>query len=61
MNKIRMRATIIYEYEANPEHYPAGSTPEQMAEIDNNMDMAQVTAEQGEMTIVPVTEPTNDR
>jgi hypothetical protein len=61
MTTIRMRATIVYEYDANPEHYPAGSTPEQMAKIDNNMDMAQVAAEQGDMTIVPIAEPTHDR
>lgn len=51
---IRMRVTIVYEYDADPTHYPEGSTPEQMAAIDDNADMAGIAAEEGEMTIVPV-------
>ena len=53
---IRMRVTIVYEYDADPANYPAGSTPEQMAEIDSNIDLGVIAAEEVEMTIVPVAE-----
>lgn len=32
--KVRMTITATKEYELNPEHYPAGSTPQQMLDID---------------------------
>jgi hypothetical protein len=48
-----MRATITYFYDADPAHYPEGSTPQQMTDIGNNADMAETVASLGELVIEP--------
>ncbi|MCD9046814.1 hypothetical protein LDO11_08675 [Luteimonas sp. MHLX1A] len=47
----RMRATIVFEYMADPANYPPGLTPQQMAELDTCGDFATIVAEQGTLTV----------
>ena len=53
---IRLRCTIVFEYDADPEHYNGASTPEEMAKIDAQNDPFDMlgVAEKPEMKVEPV-------
>jgi hypothetical protein len=56
MDKIRLRATFVVEYDAYPENYAGETDPKKMAEIDaSNFDlMDSFNAEEFEVRVEPI-------
>lgn len=53
----KIRVTVVYEYTPNPEHYPGCTTIEEMAALDREQslfDLSMLAAEEGTTTIEAV-------